>query len=227
MKSFHQIDRRSYDAYVKSDPPTLDELLCALIVDPLAARDAAEEFGVERTPHALSDFADLGLGPYREALETISQFVRMTENPRIALGQITLYDRKLGTWCAFAVFRRTFAHVETLRMHSVLAMEASEGWVRGTRSEQSAREASKLAIMSSMEHQDVVAAVASRIAWEDEDSIDGQLTDLTNSFFRALFTKPLSVVGANRERAAEAQKTALGEMTTTIAEACLSFPAIP
>jgi hypothetical protein len=130
---FSFVPNSSYKAYVKGDLPTLDELLCALIVDPLEAEDAAEQFGEKRTPHSLGDFARISHGALRQALETIAQWVLwMRDNHRkgadFAIKSITRYSIRLGAWCAAQVARSVLSYLDN-PSKAEEAIKYTEQWV--------------------------------------------------------------------------------------------------
>lgn len=127
---FTLVPLRSYSAYVKSDPPALDELMCALMVDPLEAEDAAAESGMEM-PHALANFASLGRRPYTAALQTIAQWVEEQEEARPALRGLMKYNNKLGTWCACQLARASLLYVSADEPRPRAIIELTESWLYG------------------------------------------------------------------------------------------------
>lgn len=96
------IDEKSWDAYV-DDPNNLDEVLCALIVEPEAAIDAASELWTD-LPHRMRDFREQGellnQGPMAmdRLLHVLATWIRTTSST-IWVQQIGSYNRLLGVWC--------------------------------------------------------------------------------------------------------------------------------
>ncbi len=80
---------------------TLDELLCALIVDPSEAEDVADQMGTEQ-PHSLEDFERHGGVRLRTvALQTIHAYL-LTNNDRTFFErakELRHFDPWLGDWC--------------------------------------------------------------------------------------------------------------------------------
>lgn len=97
---YTEVPQRSYEAYVGEGRPQLEELLCAFVVDPDEAVDAAEQYGVRRTPHSLKTIRSMGSGAIDAAMLTISQWVSKQAGAGRAISQIGNYDRRLGIWCA-------------------------------------------------------------------------------------------------------------------------------
>lgn len=97
------IPKKSWDAYV-GGYENLEEVLCALIVDPEAAADAAEDLWTD-LPHRMRDFRDQGellnQGPMAmdRLLEGIAAWIRTTSST-MWMQQIGSYNRLLGVWCA-------------------------------------------------------------------------------------------------------------------------------
>lgn len=97
------IDEKSWDAYV-DDENDLDEVLCALIVEPEAAIDAASELWTD-LPHRMRDFREQGellnQGPMAmdRLLEVIAVWIRTTSSKEW-MQQIASYNQLLGIWCS-------------------------------------------------------------------------------------------------------------------------------
>lgn len=142
---FTLVPLRSYSAYVKGDPPALDELMCALMVDPLEAEDTVAEMGMEM-PHALADFSSLGRRPYTAALQTIAQWAEAQTDAAFAMRMVTLYDRRLGVWCACQLAREVMSFVSPDEKIHKATIELTESWVRGGAEIKKVRSAAKSAI---------------------------------------------------------------------------------
>mgnify|MGYP000128355331 CR=1 FL=1 len=128
------IPLRSYNAFM-ADPAArerlrhgtfeiepLDALLCALIVDPDEAEDAAEEWDIT-FPHAFADFVDEGPKMREILLQTLQQYLMFhsvairpawkeaalwdiqTEQWRRSLSALYQYSPRVFTWCTLESLR--------------------------------------------------------------------------------------------------------------------------
>lgn len=236
------VPQRSYRAYVKSDPPTLsiDELLCALIVDPLAAEDAAEQLGVKHTPHALSDFADIGIAQHRVALETIAQWVRQMVWPPKTLAQIAAYNQRLGTWCACQIARDVIPFIGDERRRSLCqkAVEATEKWIVLPESASEAKVARSSLVRATSANQQYVdesvgamdEACAGFLAVDAVLRFVGKTVRVEEGMSGVVFDATAAVAYASGARNANAiseardlQMIVVGDI---IAQSCLSFPVL-
>ncbi len=110
-KTFTLIPQRSFDAYVSSRP-SLNEVMCALIVNPIAAEDSAEMFGLG-LPHSLSDFrTQNSLMGVEAALQTASTWLLTQDSISSALYELSLWDRWLAMWCAIPIGMRAMSYRE-------------------------------------------------------------------------------------------------------------------
>lgn len=108
---FPLIPQRSFDAYVRER--TLQELLCALIVDPDEALDMAEQRGVARTPHSLEDFRLAGGSKGVDAaLETAARWAATNRSIWLSSPQLPIWDRHVAAWCAISVTRDILRYTE-------------------------------------------------------------------------------------------------------------------
>lgn len=105
------IPEKSWDAYV-DDHNDLDEVLCALIVEPEAAIDAASELWTD-LPHRMRDFREQGellnQGPMAmdRLLEVLAAWIRTTSSKEW-MQQIASYNQLLGIWCAsYVLWKKT------------------------------------------------------------------------------------------------------------------------
>jgi hypothetical protein len=129
--TYKLIPQRSFDAYVRRG--TLDEVMCALIVDPDEAYDAAQEYGTRNTPHSLSAFSDLrGMNGVEMALRTVSEWTMQQEDAERTVWQIVDWDRRVGVWCVCQLARTALKYIPQEESRPRLAIEAAEKWLIGT-----------------------------------------------------------------------------------------------
>lgn len=222
---YPSIPQRSFAAYVAYG--TLDEILCALIVEPLEAMDAAKEFGVAGTPHSLEDFRNLGRSAVRLCLETAATWVSLHADPREALVSIADWDRSVGTWCACQVARTALPFVPKYGDYSrfEVAINAAEKWIVGSVGSNELERAADNAYAGSIEQSEHAAVWAADIAY--------------SNLHPPMGNSPLAYRVVNSACAAFAQSVAvdtrnpgwmnaynerLSDMRAVISEACLSFP---
>lgn len=127
---FTLVPERSYKAFVKGNLPTLDELMCALVVDPDEAQDVAKERKL-RIPHALPVFADLGRAPYTAALQTIAQWIMQQPIDGAPLDLLARYDRRLLAWIACQVARESLRFAHDYEEKLLVILQKTERWVTG------------------------------------------------------------------------------------------------
>lgn len=128
--TYKLIPQRSFDAYVRRG--TLDEVMCALLVDPDEAYDAAQEYGTRNTPHSLSAFSDLrGMNGVEMALQTVSEWTTQQEDAERTVWQIVDWDRRVGIWCVCQLARTALKYIPQEENRPRLAIEAAEHWVAG------------------------------------------------------------------------------------------------
>lgn len=125
---FTLVPERSYKAFVKDKLPTLDELMCALVVDPDEAQDVAKERKL-RIPHGLPVFADLGRVPYTAALQTIAQWMMQQPVEGAPLDLLAKYDRRLVAWIACQVARESLQFAHDYEEELLVILQKTERWV--------------------------------------------------------------------------------------------------
>lgn len=125
---YTMIPQRSFDAYV-SRSKQLKEILCALIVDPDEAHDAALEYGVQNTPHQYEDFKSLGMKSVEKMLSTISLWARNRDS-REAMADIVDWNMTLGLWCGCSVARMSIQFADAASNRPRLAIEKAESLIR-------------------------------------------------------------------------------------------------
>jgi len=129
---YTEIQQRSYDALVRSG--TLEEVLLALITDPLAAEDVADELEAKtRKLPALhpNAFAELGANVIAAWKITIAQWAMTQADVLSALLSLVTYDRRLGVWCTCQVVRDALRFVPASERRPRVAIETTEAWVMG------------------------------------------------------------------------------------------------
>lgn len=128
---FSLVPRSSFEAYVRSESPSLDEVLCALIVDPQKARKAYAKNGIAGTPHSLYDFQESGESAFRSALETIAQWVTIQPDAETAVRSITEYSHRLGVWCALSLARDALRVIAPKEKRPAKSLEVVRSWIAG------------------------------------------------------------------------------------------------
>lgn len=105
-------------------------MLCALIVDPDAAADAAEDLWTD-LPHRMRDFREQGellnQGPMAmdRLLEVIAAWIRFGSEKHW-MKSVASYNRLLGIWCASYVLSKKLPEINPLNMD--LAMRAARSF---------------------------------------------------------------------------------------------------
>ena len=141
---YTEIPQRSFDAIVKNG--YFSEVLMALLVDPLKAKDEAwsiyriSDLRVELdrnghiviAPINISDFARLGTLSMSKLKTTISQWVMERGGDAYkSLRLLTEWDHCLGVWCACFVAENALRYLPDSDERLWLAVETTKAWVRG------------------------------------------------------------------------------------------------
>lgn len=219
---FTFVPERSLQAFSRGRIPTLRELLCALIVDPLEAEDAAEQLDPLEISCTLTDFADRGAAMYRASLETIAQWVIMKS--RIgemfsAMDAIGRYDARLGTWCSFCVCQEMLARdAECAPM-----LEQLRRWILGEIDSEALRR-----IVDEIRVPSAAYELRFRLLSKVMSSAIGRFSHslFLNSASRLLAQRITDVTDGGRS-GLEAQQEALLVIGEDVSKACLSFPLKP
>lgn len=221
---YTHVPQRSFDAYASSNPVTLDEVLCALIVDPLEAEDAAKDRGVQGTPHSLCDFADQGMVPLRIALETIAQWVSSHAYSPQAITDIARYDERLGVWCGCQVARNPLQYESVYispRTHALI--EVTEAWVRGNANLNDILQKRRLVWMDKSNDLARVALFVS--CYPELSRYGGGLSE--SVIVAATAWANLTQFVSGTEEWEQARLDHLRFLRGVIARACLSYPVVP
>ncbi len=233
---FTRIPQRSYKAFVPGRKVELDALLAALAVDPLEAEDAFKLFGVGGIPHSLENFADRGRGAYRQALETISQWVTSRRSADSAIREIAQYDRRLGVWCAAQLARTVLRAVPKGEGRPLIAVETAERWVIGEATAQQCRDAASSSAAAAADmpfrsaqsstHAAYAAARAAKTAVEHQSFASGTASSAAYAADMAAYymdkSPSLSQAEFKALRIADGRR-----LLEALADACLSYPVLP
>lgn len=133
-KTYRHIDQRCMDIFVRL-PVSLDDLLIALAVDPLAAEDAYEQFR-HNIPHSIEVFAAGEPHVLTEMKETIATWVksRGRNMPVDQLVQmIAAYDPWLAMWCLLPIAAQATARCNDSATEMVLKL--ADRWMMNGRPE--------------------------------------------------------------------------------------------
>ncbi len=245
-KTFTRIPQRSYEAFVGNfNPPlfnpTLHQTLAALAVDPLEAEDAWKIFGVDGIPHSLENFADRGRVAYRQALETISQWVMTRSSADIAMGEIAAYDSRLEVWLSCAVAREALPLAQKNDDRPLKAIETAERWVIGRATPAECGAASDAADASSTENYAIGEAMypvrydrrAMAAAGLASAAMESARAAMENNQFGAQNAMDVAMAYASAKAdpgASAWNDTRVAELyrlREVVAAACLSYPVIP
>ncbi len=240
-KVFTYVPQRSYEAFVRpSLRVDLNQLLTAFAVDPLAAEDAAEFLGVEGVPHSLKDFAYRGHGVYRQALETISQWMAHEHPSRptlsyvasVNLKELYEYDSRLGIWAGSAVARYALSKLEAQVLSLTHAVDSVEDFVVYTASKQevllrsdSVRQRAKRP-MSRVSYTGVIRCVDSLVSMVVGDESDAP-SDLVSYAIDASDSLVSPTIENDRYDTYRERDAAASRIRKIMADACLSYPVIP
>jgi|JI10StandDraft_1071094.scaffolds.fasta_scaffold00157_127 hypothetical protein len=124
---YTHIDDRSYKAFVESG--SLDEVLCAFVVDPDEAEDVAKRYGVSGTPHSLLFLWTQSAGFFDAALQTIAQWVMAQPDAEAALDGVASWNMLLGIWCACAVSKEALLLCPDRQNRAKSLIGLTEEWV--------------------------------------------------------------------------------------------------
>ncbi len=143
---YTEIQRRSYDAIVKNG--WLTEVVLAFAVDPKEpykigdslVRDAHQQLVIVpddprsmpiKAPIEPAVIAKISKKAGALLKLTIEQWVSRQEDARSAMIGVTLYDAKLGAWCAARLCRESVASSRSIPPSTRLAIETAERWSVG------------------------------------------------------------------------------------------------
>lgn len=214
---YTEIPQRSYDALVRNG--MLEEVLLALITDPLAAEDMWEEIvrDTKVRPSVTSrDFADLGVDMLSKWRITTAQWVTEERDALGAMRWITTYDCRLGIWCTCRVAREMLrsVHPRELALHTS-AIEISEAWLKGQATIEQVRESAVYVTNTSSSTYYAVTAAA----YSDFASKRSDMALHVGAMVRAdANTKP----GCTRWLSVFNEE--LSSLKEVVANACFSFP---
>jgi hypothetical protein len=211
------------EAYARRGAATLEQVLCAAIVDPANAEDASEEYGVEGTPHSLRDFWEWrGATGIDLALQIAAQWTMQQKKADAAIRQIITWDRRVGVWCACQVAREALRFVPEGEVRPRIAVETAERWVVGDATIEevrAARDAARAAIAAAA----YVTAYAATAATSAADAANAAAYLADAAADAAAYSAATAGLrrGQDWVRAKDAELVRLREV---IANSCLTFP---
>ena len=226
---FTEIPQRSYNALVRKG--TLEEVLLALITDPLAAEDVADELEAKTrklpavTP---SVFADLGANALSAWKITVAQWVMTQADARPALRALIAYDRRLGVWGACQVAREALSYVFVGEDRPRIAIETTEAWVVGRASIEQVRQSAAAANAAAVS----AAYATSAAAWAAAAAANAA-ADAAYAAYAATAAACATAAAAAAADAAYAYGSAkwnaardaeLIRFREVVANACMTFP---
>lgn len=140
-KTYPWIEERSLRAFNPKPDQALAPILCALIVDPLEAKDVAKEYGLS-FPHRLRDFQELNaLKGVEAALQTAyawasrNRYAAFAKDPWMGFLGIAQLDYRLLCWCLLSIARQPV--LQTLDADDFdreTILDAVEAWCRSGKS---------------------------------------------------------------------------------------------
>lgn len=229
-KIYTEIQQQSYDALVRTG--TLEEVLLALMTDPLAAEDVADELEAKtrKMPTlAPSVFADLGANVIDAWRITIAQWVMTQVETQPALRALIMYDRRLGVWCACRVVREALRFVPDGEDRPRRAIETTEAWIAGKASiEQvslagyAARDAAYATSVAAWAAEIAVASTyaAAYAAWAADEAVSAAYAAARAA--DAYATSVAYAYGSAKWNAA--RDAELVRFRKVVANACMTFP---
>lgn len=224
---YTHIDERSYTAFVESG--SLDEVLCAFVVDPDEAEDVAKRYGVSGTPHSLSFLWTQSASFFDAALQTIAQWVMAQPDAEVALEGVASWERLLGIWCACAVAKEALLLCPDRQNRAKSLISMTDEWVasRGTMPHKEiramVREVSRFqaTLRSYAEQTSLSAAMESAaLIWRSPDP--STVASVSRSVAAALCDD-----GGDEddEEFLSCRSSEMIRLRSVVAEACLRFPA--
>ena len=213
---YTHIPQKSYKAYV-NDRQNLDQVLCALIVDPDDAADAAKEYGLE-LPHSLEDFQSYSLKFVEMMKQTLAQWVMTNANAQDAMPELTRWNIRVGTACACAVARSVQKYLGGgWYDRSESQMRAAEAWVDGSMDKEKMRSiVRENAPPSSL-------AQFSRLSWLAATSSNRAATVPVLGSYAAATSVRYAADAIYEANDASSRDDALVRLREVVANACLSF----
>ena len=219
MNSYYtNISQKSYDAYVK-DRRDLDQVLCALIVDPDEAADAAKEYGLE-LPHSLDAFQSYSLKLVEMMKQTLAQWAMTMDRADQALGTLAAWSRRFGAWGSCAVARSVLSYVPSKEKRPLRAIELTESWVIGAPDAASVRKASldsydaasSYGVYGRVNYACLTACQAADVSYSDDAALSANRT-------ARYAVSAILAAGDGKSRLEE-----LSRHREVVANACLTFP---
>lgn len=251
---YTEIQRRSYDAIVQNE--WLSEVVLAFVVDPKnpykigdqLVRDDHQRLVIVpddpqamplRAPITPSDVAKMGHKAQTLLRLTIEQWAARQPDARSAMEGITLYDGRLGAWCASRLCKEVLASSSPRISFIVLAAIATtEQWSLGRGSQEDAMAAGRLAAEYAEEmrtrslfgayigyaaaYAAAVAVYASMPAESAERA--GQCAVFAA---RAMASRPLEDGPYRVAQSAADEHEELVRLRSAVAKACRSWPLLP
>jgi hypothetical protein len=228
------VPARSMWAYVKLTYPKLEEVLCAAIVDPHNARDAAEEYGISGTPHSLEDFWDWrGAIGVDLALQVVSQWTMQQPEALWALNPIANWNRLLAIWCACRVAREGLRYVRESEDRPRISIETTERWLIDDATLDEVRAAAEAAAASSSvnTYGAAYAATSAAQATARAAAVSGLVQNdpfvfAVDSSARAVASAAAYAVDPRKNLGlwSSARDAELLRLREVVAKACLTFP---
>ena len=231
---YTEIPQRSYNALVRKG--TLEEVLLALITDPLAAEDLAatirREAGIRLeivpahsgsspypAPVSAKEFASAGANALSAWRITVAQWVCTQSEAQDALSALAEYDRRLGVWYACQVARQVLRYVDDRRQRSRTAIETAESWVRGeVTNAQVRRDGDAAAYAYAADH-------AADAAYSAIATIYVGMTHCSDTAHHAAAAVAFASAAYGSPEWTTAYRSELVRLREVVASACLSFPA--
>ncbi len=241
---YTEVHRRSFDAIVKNG--WLSEILMALIADPDNSMDLADvlrrngkdqslSIDLQRrgerphpAPISVSEFADRGTWAVDRWRITLAQWAMSFKEARPALHSLTLYDRRLGVWCACQVAREALRYTPDVGNSARVSIETTEAWVMGQATIAQVKSATDDAVYAGwsagIDSADASAAYisddAAYAATVDDDlsaaNIASHTADAANTAWRT--------ANANNAEVDADSGAELIRLREVVANACMTFP---
>lgn len=218
------VPNRSIDAYVKYG--TLDEVLCALIVDPDEAYDAARECGVKNTPHSLRDFEiSTGSSGVSAALQTVAEWTMNQPEARIAMRQIGPWDRYVACWCAsqcvrIAVMYSTSQDQRLIKVIETAELEVVSRVTRGVILEAARNVSADVYISTGSYAARAVSSLIDILLYSEKGAFGAIAAEAVRDAASAM-SDDLLLLGKDWQQMRDLE---LVRFRSVIAEACMTFP---